>query len=150
MRANAIEMSIPHRRTEPDPVIDWVWEDGQLRGRTADGVISVSANLQRAQWTWGAYTLFAEQLDDQVWLTFDKVVDEVGRLGVPHTSAVEVLTPWMGRAATPLRALNSALTKEKLSALPAEAQVPSVAYSVVAQAVRIFENPRDGVPAVRE
>lgn len=91
-----------------------------------------------------------EDAIDQVWLTFDKVVDEVGRLGVPHTSAVEVLTPWMGRAATPLRALNSALTKEKLSALPAEAQVPSVAYSVVAQAVRIFENPRDGVPAVRE
>ena len=150
MRANAIDMSTPHRPTEPDPVIDWVWEDGQLHGRTADGLISVSANLQRAQWTWGAYTLFAEQLDEQVWLTFDKVVDEVGRLGVPHTSAVEVLTPWMGRAATPLRALNSALTKEKLSALPTEAQVPSVAYSVVAQAVRIFENPRDGVPAVRE
>ncbi|WP_209448826.1 hypothetical protein [Rhodococcus qingshengii] len=143
-------MSTPHRRTEPDPVIDWVWEDGQLHGRTADGTISVSANLQRAQWSWGAYTLFAEQLDDQVWLTFDKVVDEVGRLGVPHTSAVEVLGPWMGRAATPLRALNSALTKEKLSTLPPDAQVPSVAYAVVAQAVRIFENPQGGVPAVRE
>ena len=78
MRANAIDISTPHRRTEPDPVIDWVWEDGQLHGRTADGTISVSANLQRAQWSWGAYTLSAEQLDDQVWLTFDKVVDEVG------------------------------------------------------------------------
>lgn len=150
MRANVIDMTTPGGNSEPEPEVDWVWEDGQLHGRTAGGAVSVTANLQRAQWSWGSYTLFAEQLGDQVWLTFDKIVDEIGRLGIPHETAVEVFAPWLGRAATPLRALHSPLTKEKLSALPADARVPDFAYAVVAQAVRIFENPRDASPLACE
>lgn len=142
-RANAIEMTTLQGSTDPDLEVDWEWEDGQLRGVAADGVVRLTANLQRAQWSWGSYTLFAEQLGDQVWLTFDKVVDEIGRLGLADTTAVEVFAPWMGQASTPLRALNSPLTKEKLSALPAEAEVPDFAYAVVAEAVRIFENPQN-------
>lgn len=55
----------------------------------------------------------------------------------------------MGRAATPLRTLNSPLTKEKLSALAPEARVPDFTYAVVAQAVRTFENPQDVAPLAR-
>ncbi len=93
MRANAIDMTMPHGNTAPEPEVDWAWEDGQLSGRTAGGAVSVTSNLQRAQWSWGSYTLFAEQLEDQVWLTFDKIVDEIGRLGTPHEAAVEVFAP---------------------------------------------------------
>jgi hypothetical protein len=48
----------------------------------------------------------------------------------------------MTQAATPLRALNSPSTKERLSVLVSEDEVPEASYFVVAQAVKFFENPR--------
>lgn len=140
-----IELSLPHSRIEPDPDIDWAWMDGKLRGSTADGPVTVSITRQSAQWSWNTYTLFAEQLDDQVWLTFDETTTRADLSTDRDAASVEVCSPWMGPAALPARALVSTATREKLS-LTGDVHIPCRIFDVVSQTIRIFEQSLENVP----
>lgn len=124
------------------PIVGWAWEDGQLHGGTVDGTTRVTANLHRAQWTWGTCTLVAERTDDQVQLRLAKASTRKHHAGVVQAVVGEADMCWTTQATTPLRALNSPTTKERLSTLPLADAVSEIAYFVVKQAVKFFENPR--------
>lgn len=143
-----IELSLPRSRIDPDPDVDWVWEGGELQGSTADGAVTVSITRQCAWWSWNSYTLFAEELEDQVWLTFDEIATQ-DRLPVdPDAASEEVCPAWIGLAVSPARALVSMTTREKLS-MSVNVWIRDRVFDVTSQAIGIFERSRENAPGRR-
>jgi hypothetical protein len=72
-----------------EAVVGWSWENGQLHGKTVDGIARVTANLHRAQWSWGNFRLVAERMDDQVQLTLEKLAEGILQAGVRRSVVAE-------------------------------------------------------------